>query len=286
MYQDSVTVLNIDQTFQLPQPIDTLVSVNVEPSQLVETNEGVRGMLDLLITYEPCEETENETALTHDALLITDIKATETKKVCAYFSFPMELYGVSEKTHLVVSELDYLLPTRSTFTLKANVQIAQPNTQEDEAPLLTAEKLEPNTHQLDERVMDEDVLIYTPEKQLDHQEAPSFTVAPERVQQDTNRNESHQSEETTNETNQLKEATRDITSQKVNDLTAGVLTESETSMEAKDVVETREENEVTVKEVDEKTTRVIYQHYGLKGLANPRVKLPCVIVKDEISLSD
>ena len=31
---------------------------------------------------------------------------------------------------------------------------------------------------------------------------------------------------------------------------------------------------------------MIYQHYGLKGLANPHVKLPCVIVKGEISLSD
>lgn len=213
-----------------------------------------------MITYEPCQERMAEADIAEDALLITDVRVSTINEVCAYFSFPIELFGVNNATDLVVSELDYLLPTRSTFTLKANVQIAQPNIQEDEAPLLTAEKLEPNTHQLDERVMDEDVIVYTPKKQLDHREAPSFTVAPERVQQDTDRNESHQSEETTNETNQLKEATRDITSQKVNDLTAGVLTESETSMEAKDVVETREENEVTVKEVDEKTTRVIYQH--------------------------
>jgi len=179
LYQDSVTVLNIDQTFQLPQSIDTLVSVNVEPSQLVETNEGVRGTLDLLITYEPCEETENETALTYDTLLITDIKATETKEVCAYFSFPMELYGVSEKTHLVVSELDYVLPTRSTFTLKANVQVYQSHTREDESLTLIVEKDESITHQIDEKEKateaseikranekgkDEDVLVYTPKK--------------------------------------------------------------------------------------------------------------------------
>jgi hypothetical protein len=104
-----------------------------------------------MITYEPCEETENETALTHDALLITDIKATETKEVCAYFSFPMELYGVSEKTHFVVSELDYVLPTRSTFTLKANVQVYQSHTREDESLMLTVEKDESITHQIDER---------------------------------------------------------------------------------------------------------------------------------------
>jgi hypothetical protein len=78
-----------------------------------------------------------------------------------------------------------------------------------------------------------------------------------------------------------------MTSQQANDLTErDHIALTDTSIEVVDLEETEEEDGVTLKEPDEKTTRVIYQHYGLKGLANPRVKLPCVIVKDHVSLSD
>ncbi|MGM0523894.1 MAG: hypothetical protein ACQER2_07615 [Bacillota bacterium] len=291
MYQDDFTAVVIDQTFQLPQPIDTLVSVNVEPSQLIETKEGLRGTLDLMIYYEPCAERDYETDITQEALLITDIRESETNEVCAYFSFPIELYSVSEKTHLVISELDYVLPTRSTFTLKANVQVFQPNKRKDEPIELIEEKDEViNHHQINERVMDEDVLVYTPKKQLD---MPS-PGEPEQLQhQDKAIGQRNQTEETTNKMDKVEETTRQadgINSQKADQLTnqddtSSTKIETETRMEVTEV-EAIEEEEVMTKEVNDKAIRVIYQHYGLKRLDNPHVKLPCVIVKEDVSLSE
>jgi hypothetical protein len=123
LYQDELTALVIDQTFHLSQLIATLISVDVEPSALVETAEGLRGTLDLMITYEPCDEREIDSGFLEAALPMTDVRTSGTNEVCAYFSFQVELYDVSDRTHLTVSELDYVLPTRSTSTLKANVQL-------------------------------------------------------------------------------------------------------------------------------------------------------------------
>jgi len=70
-----------------------------------------------MITYESCQERMAEADIAEDALLITDVRASTINEVYAYFSFPIELFGVNNATDLVVSELDYLLPTCSTFTL-------------------------------------------------------------------------------------------------------------------------------------------------------------------------
>lgn len=309
--KDDVTALVIDQTFQLPQPIDTLVSVNVEPSQLIETKEGLRGTLDLMIYYEPCEERENEADITQDALLITEVRASEMNEVCAYFSFPIELYGVSEETHLAVSELDYVLPTRSTFTLKANVQVFQPSVRHDEHDMalpdvtptvhddetieLETVKEETNLDTDKERAMDEDVKVYTPKKQLDEsgekRELEENIVDPsidEPIRQG-----SQDEEQVNNTVNAIVET--DLEKEEVSQAeTAARTDQSDPSCHAREMTPlnelkeeqaTEEEDRVT-EEIIDKSDRVIYQHYGLKSLDNPHVKLPCVIIKEDTSLSE
>ncbi len=306
MYQDDMTVLEIDQTFQLPQPIDTLVSVNVEPSQLIETKEGLRGTLDLIITYEPCEERENEADITQEALLITDVRTSVTNEVCAYFSFPLELYGISEKTHVnvTVSELDYLLPTRSTFTLKAKVQVFHPNVRKDEDETTTVSvkqsimnvpgqrepvKEETDDKRAPEKVLEEDVLVYTPKKQMDQSSERTSPDEAKVAGQLDEKDQVTDGKDATDRVVALNIEAETIKHQKQLTDQADILsTEANVAQSSKRTTEaeTEEEEIVATKEINGKDTRVIYQHYGLKGLANPHVKLPCVIVKEAVSVTE
>lgn len=128
LFQEHVTEIAVNQTFYLSEAIDTLIGVDVEPSRLNQTSEGLSGTLDLTIYYVPLpHEIGKEQTVPANAITITDIRKVKENEASAHFSYPIQLFGARcSEAHLTVCDLDYVLPTRELFTLKAMLKSVEP----------------------------------------------------------------------------------------------------------------------------------------------------------------
>lgn len=295
--ESQVTELEIKQTFHLPRAIDTLISVDVEPSDLIETKEGLRGTLDVLITFEPAREIEDFDNNDRNVLLITDMRETETNEVRAYFSFPIELFGAKQaNTNLVVHELDYVLPTRQLFTLKALIHVMNTNQQRD-APsdkisLASSERewieKDTETDYLNEEPLKNDLTDY----QIadgDEIEVMLKTESKKTVNQPSKASVVEENN------HQLSSQLNEIVEPSLREDLAGEkathnhdsLDEHTLSMSSDHCL--KEETEVTQSSTHD-TSRlednVLYERYGLNNLANPHVKLRCLITKEATTLTE
>lgn len=298
LFQEHVTEIAVNQTFYLSEAIDTLIGVDVEPSRLNQTIEGLTGTLDLTIYYVPLSlELVEEQTVPANAITITDIRKVKENEVSAHFSYPIQLFGARcSEAHLTVCDLDYVLPTRELFTLKALLQLVETASelaQVDDSTLVNASNDSSTLRMNPDQEKDSEVLqVERIEKNERHVEEKE-TGAEEGDQSIKQQPISHIEHPVLDEVDRLRD-TRAHQIEQMNQLDDPALVSDETdgarekkeSEVVKNVVEVAKEAEINERENNALSAQTRYQRYGLKNLSNPYVKLPCLIVKETIELTD
>ncbi|GEN55982.1 hypothetical protein GCM10012290_09730 [Halolactibacillus alkaliphilus] len=292
MFQEHVTEIAVNQTFYLSEAIDTLIGVDVEPSRLNQTSEGLSGTLDLTIYYVPLpHEISEEQTVPANTITITDIRKVKEHEASAHFSYPIQLFGARcSEAHLTVYDLDYVLPTRELFTLKAMLKLVEPASalaqvvnstlvnvsnvqgglrvnpdQEIDSEALQIERVEKN----ERHVLDKETRVEEGYQSISNIKHPVVEEVDKLM--DSN-------------VHQIKQMNQLDESALVSDETDGARGKEEEEV-VKNVVEVAKEAEINERENDVLAAQMRYQQYGLKNLSNPYVKLPCLIVKETIELT-